>query len=202
MNKNILLAGAVALALPAAASANEIEWSGEVSANVAHSAGTTETTVYGGIELAYGGAFAGLEIESLYKDPFDNAEITLSFGYTFDLGNDMALTASYARLYLDKSGFASHEAGLALDFPLSGNVGATLEVVRDLTADATDISFGAEFGLYDAVTGWALVGNDGTDNYGELGVYYDVSENVTIGYLLEVAENVQPTHNFGVAYSF
>lgn len=202
MNKNILLAGVVALALPAAASANEVEWSGEVSANVAHSGGTTETTVYGGVEVAYGGAFAGLEIESLYKDPADNAEITLSFGYTFDLGNDLALTASYARIYLDQTGFSSHEAGLALDFPLSGDIAATLEVVRDLTADATDISLGAEFGIYGAFTGWLLAGNDGTDNYGEAGISYGVNDNVTIGYLLEFAENAQPTHNFGIAYSF
>lgn len=167
MNKTLLLSGFIACAVPVMASANEVEWSGEVGLNVAHSSGTTETTANGALEMGYGAAFVGLEFETLYKDPADDVEITLSFGYAFDLGNDVALTASYARIYLDQTGFSSHEAGLALDFPVSGNIGMTLEAVRDLTADSTDFSIGAEFGIYDGVTGWLLAGNDGTDNYGE-----------------------------------
>ncbi|UYV36603.1 hypothetical protein N4R57_16595 [Rhodobacteraceae bacterium D3-12] len=131
MKLHYLLASVATLALPAAVSAAELSYSGEASVNVAvTSGGTTETTADVIVELSYGGAFVGAELETLYKHPADDAEITLSLGYSFELGNDMALTAYYSRIYLDKSGFTSDEVGLALDFPISGNIGATLEVVQ------------------------------------------------------------------------
>jgi hypothetical protein len=186
------------LGLPAAASANEVEWSAEVGGNIAASNGATETTANAAVELSFGGAFVGAEIETLYRDPADDAEATLTLGYSFDLGNDMALTTSYSRIYLDNSGFSSHEAALALDFPIAEGVGGTFEIVRDLTGKSTDISLGAEFGLGNNFTGEALVGYDGTDIYGEAGVSYDINDNVSTGVLVEFAENTDPVVNFGI----
>lgn len=203
MNYQTLLAGAVVLGLPAAASAAELSYSGEASVNVAATpGGTTETTADVLVELSYGGLFFGGEIETLYKDPADAAEITLTLGYAFDLGNDMELALGYSRIYLDKSGFASHEVGAALSFPITGTIGGTLEVVQDLTAEATDISLGAEFGLGGAFTGEVLAGHDGTDIYGELGVSYGLSENVSAGVLVEVAKGAKPVYNFGITVGF
>ncbi len=203
MNKHILLAGVIALGLPAAASANELEWSGEAGINVASSSGgTAETTGIMIVELSYGGAFVGAELETLYQDPADNAEITLTLGYSFDIGTDTALTASYSRIYLDDSGYSSHEVALALDFPITGDVGGTLEVVRDLTAKSTDVSLGAEFGLGKSFTGEALVGHDGADIYGEAGISYGITENVSAGVLIELSESAKPIYNFGITVAF
>lgn len=203
MNKQLLLVGVVACAMPAAAAhANQIETSGEVGFNIAHSDGTTETTASIATEVAFSNAFFGMEAETLYKDPADDAEITFSLGYSFDLGKDVALTASYARTYLNNSGFDAHETALALDFPLGQDIGATIEAVRDIDAKATDVSLAAEFPLGERFTGAALVGHDGTDKYGELGVSFDITENVSAGVLLEVVEHTKPTFNFGIAYSF
>ncbi|MGH1577007.1 hypothetical protein [Planktotalea sp.] len=197
------LAGVIALGLPVATSAQEIEASSEFGVNVATSGGgTTETTASLGTELSFGGAFIGGSVESLYQDPVDKAEVTLTFGYGFDLGNDFALTASYARIYLDKSGFASHEVAVALDFPVSDNVGGTLEVVHDLTADNTDVSLSTEFGLGGNFTGAALVGYDGAATYGELGVSYAFNDNISTGLVVEMAENTPAVYNFGVTFGF
>lgn len=203
MKMNYLLAGIVALGLPAAASAEKLEWSGEVGLNVATSSGgTTETTANAAVELSFGGAFVGGEIETLYKDPTDGSEITLTLGYSFDLSDSTALTVSYSRIYLDNSGFSSHEAAIALDFPIVGDTGGTLEVVRDLTAKSTDISLGAEFGLGGNFGGEALLGHDGTDIYGELGVSYNINDNVSVGFLTELSESAKPVYNFGFTIGF
>lgn len=202
MNKQLLLAGVVVCALPAAVQADQIETSGEVGFNIAHSDGTTETTFAVATEVAYGNAFFGMEAETLYKDPTDDAEITFSLGYSFDLGNDVALTTSYARTYLNNSGFDADEVALALDFPLGQDIGATIEAVRDIDGKTTDVSLAAEFPLSDRFTGAALVGHDGTDKYGELGVAFDITDNVLAGVLLEVAEHTKPTFNLGIAYLF
>ncbi len=197
MNKQYILAGALALGLPAVATANEVEWSGEVGLNFATSNGANETTANAAVELSFGGGFVGVEIETLYQDPADDAEATLALGYSFDVSNDVALTASYSRIYLNNGGFSSHEAAVALDFPVAGDVGGTLEIVRDLTGKSTDVSLGAEFGLGNNFTGEALVGHDGADIYGEIGVAYDISDNVSAGVLVEVANGVDPVFNFG-----
>ena len=202
MNTQYLLAGALALALPSVASADKVEFSGEIGINVATSGSATETTANLVSEMSYRGAFFGAEAETLYKDPADDAEITLTLGYTFALGSDAEVTVSYSRIYLNDSGFSSHEAAVALGFPVSDNVSAGVEVVRDLTAKSTDISLGAEFGLGNGFTGEALVGHDGTDNYAEAGVSYEITDNVSAGFLLEVAEHTKPTYNFGLTYSF
>ncbi len=202
MKTQYLLAGALALALPSVTSANEVEFSGEVGINLATSGGSTETTASAAAEVSYGGAFFGAEMESLYKDPADDIEVTLTLGYSFELGSDTEVTVSYSRIYLDNSGFSSHEAAIALGFPISDNVSAGVEVVRDLTGKSTDISLGAEFGLGNGFTGEALVGYDGADSYAEAGVSYDFSDNVSAGFLLEVAEHSKPTYNFGLTYSF
>ena len=203
MNTLYVMAGLFAFGLPVATAAQEFEASSEIGVNVASSGGgSAETTANIATELSFGGAFIGGEIESLYQDPADKAEITLSFGYSFDLGNDFALTASYARIYLDNSGFGSHEIAAALDFPIGGNVGGTLEVVHDLTAVNTDVSLSAEFGLGGNFTGAALVGYDGTATYGELGVSYDITDNISTGIVVELAQSASPVYNFGVTVGF
>ena len=202
MNTQYLLAVAFALAFPAVASAGEVEFSSEIGINLASSGGSTETTATIATEMAYNGFFFGAEMETLYKDPADDVEVTLSLGYSFDIGTDTAVTLSYARIYLDNSGFSSHEIAAALDFPISENVSATAEVVRDLTGKSTDISLGAEFGLGNGFTGGVLAGHDGTDKYAEAGLSYDITDNVSAGFLVEVAEHTKPTYNFGLTYSF
>jgi hypothetical protein len=202
MNMQTLLAGVLMLGLPAVASANDVEWSGEVGVNAATSDGATETTANAAVEMSFGGAFIGAEVETLYQDPADNAEFTVTLGHSFDISNDTALTASYARIYLDNSGFSSHEAALALDFPITGDAGGTLEVVRDLTAKITDVSLGAEFGLGNNFTGAALVGHDGAIVYGEAGLAFEISENVSAGLLVELEDGAKPVYNFGITIGF
>lgn len=202
MNTKFWLLGVLALAQPTIVTANELEWSGEAGVNVANSGGASETTGTLIMELSYGGAFIGGEVETLYRDPADDAEITLTLGYSFDIGTDMVLAASYSRIYLDKSGFSSHEAALALDFPITQNIGGTIEVIRALTGKTTDVSLATEFGLGNGFTGEALVGHDGSANYGEAGLSYDLRENVSIGYLVELAEGAKPVHNFGITFGF
>ncbi|WP_417600229.1 hypothetical protein [Pararhodobacter oceanensis] len=198
MNKTYCLAGVLSLLLATSASAQEFGWSAELGANLAHSGGTSEPTANGAVELTFGGAFVGAEFETLYQDPTDNAEFTLSLGYGAELAPDVALTGTYARTYLDNSGFDSHEVGLALDFPIMDRTSGTFEVVRDLTARATDVSFGAEFEANDRFTYSALVGHDGADVYGEAGVSYAFNEMTSASFLIEVAEGAKPTINLGL----
>ena len=202
MNTQYLLAGAIALALPAVASAGEVEFSSDIGIKIATSGGSVETTGLITSEVAYNGFFFGAELETLYKDPSDNAEITLALGYTFDLATDTALSLYYARIYLDDSGFSSHEVGAVLEYPIAENASGIVEVVRDMTGNAYDVSLGAEFGLNNGFTVGGLIGHDGTDKYAEAGVSYDITDNVSAGLLLEVADHTKPIYSFGMTYSF
>ena len=197
-----VMAGLFAVWMPMAASANDLEWSAELGLNVAASSGAVETTANTAVELSYAGAFVGGEIETLFQDPTDKAEITLTLGYTFDIGADTALTASYSRIFLDNSGFSSHEIGAALDFPISSNVGGTFEIVHDLTASTTDYSLGAEFGLGNGFTAEALIGHDGTEVYGETGLSYDFNDTLSAGLVVELSQSASPVFNFGLTIGF
>lgn len=198
-----LLAGLAAFGLPTLAQAQSIETSSEIGVNIASSGGgAIETTANIATELSFGGLFVGGEMETLYQDPTDKAEITLTLGYSYDLGNDFALTASYARIFKDQSGFASHEIAASLDFPVSNLLSGTFEVVHDLKAVSTDVSLAAEFGLGGNFTGEALLGHNGTAVYGELGVSYDITDNISSNVLIELAANKTPVYNLGVTFNF
>lgn len=82
------LAGFVALGLPATALAQEIEGSTEIGLNIATSSGgNAKTTASIETEQSFGGAFIAGGLETLYQDPTDSAEITLTLamGSTFQI---------------------------------------------------------------------------------------------------------------------
>jgi hypothetical protein len=197
------LAGLVALGLPATALAQEIEGTTEIGLNIATSSGgNAKTTASIETELSFGGAFIAGGLETLYQDPTDSAEITLTLGYGFDISDNVAITASYSNIFLDKSGFSFHEVAVALDFPIGESISATFEVVHNLTGSSTDYSLAAEFGLGNSFTGEAVVGHDGTEIYGEAGISYEINETISTGFVVELTESASAVYNVGFTVEF
>lgn len=194
---------AMTVALPGAVSAQGMEWSGEVGLNVAKAeGGNTETTVNGAVELSFGNAFVGIEGESYDGDPADDFEYTLSIGYNFDLGSDVEATLSYARIYKNNSGFDDHEVGLAFGFPVADGVDGGIEAVYAIDGEELDVSAGLEIGLTDKLSTALLFGSAGGTAYGEFGISYALTDNLSAGFLLEFEKGAPHTFNVGVTYAF
>lgn len=205
---------AAALALPATAQAagtapSEVEFTFGIAATTAfdaaggglsHSENTGELKA----EISYKGFHTGLVLTSLYQDPADDFETEWSLGYGGDITETLSWDITYARIWLNRSGFDSHEVAFELSLAMSDALSGAAAVIVDPETRLADYEIGLEYAITDRWTIGGLVGrSDRDDNtYGEIGVEYAFNDQTSAELLWEDTSDGDPVLSFTLAYEF
>jgi uncharacterized protein (TIGR02001 family) len=193
MTSRTLLSGAlgaslICLALPASARDVSLSWGATFTTNYM-SSGETQTddgpAFQPWVEVEVNGFYAGLWGSNVRfpRDPDlrrDRFEVEAYLGYRFDIGS-VAVDLGYQREAYDWSGLHTTIVYALVEYETERatfHAGIELETREGFAVD--DRYAGVRVPLGDRFTASALLGRSGTTNYGDLGVSYDITDNVEL----------------------
>jgi len=193
----LALAGGLFVTAPA--TAQEVELSYGIAANLGVSDGDTALSVEGEVVASYMGFFAGLWAETI-PNSADDLEIELSLGYATTFGTtEVGLT--YTAYFIDDD-YDTQDVELAVGVPVSPLITLGAAAAYDLDNEVWDLSAGFEATPIENFTVAALIGDDGTGTYWEAGAAYDLPHNAFVGLLYEDSDYEPETVTFSIGFAF
>lgn len=161
-----------------------------------------ESELEGYLELTYGNFHTGLIVTSIYDDPDDDVEYEAQLGYGAEFGAGLSWDVTYSYIFLNNTSGHEDEISTSFGFPLGEKTQAAIEVIFDPNTGDSDQEFAFEREIADQWSIVGLVGNSDRDDnfYGEAGLVYAVTDQVSYQVLYEDADDSNGLLSFTVAF--